>query len=83
MVLEGGCSISPPEQGSHCAAALCRGWSEGQAALGGVGGNLVLPLGRWHTILGSETVSSFPGPEVMASLVFLGRAASLLRIVFW
>lgn len=77
-----GCSISPPEQVSHCSAAPCRGWSEGQAVLGGVGGDLVLPLGRWHIILGSEILSSLPAPEVMASLVFLGRPASLLRIVF-
>lgn len=62
-----------------------RGWSregQGYAGLSGMGGDLVLPLGRWHIILGSEILGSLPGSEVMASLVFLGRAASLLRTVF-
>lgn len=64
------------EQGLEC----CEG--QGSSALGGVGGDLVLPLGRWHIFLGSEILISLPGSQVLASLVFLGRAASLLRSVF-
>lgn len=91
MVLEGDCSISPLEQVSQRGAAPCRGHQgagararegQGYAGLSGVGGDLVLPLGRWHIILGSEILGSLLGSEVMASLVFLGRAASLLRTVF-
>lgn len=63
------------EQGLEC----CEGQS--CSALAGVGGHLVLPQGRWHIILENETLSSLLGSEVMASLVFLGRAASLLRVV--
>lgn len=55
---------------------------EGQScsALAGVGGHLVLPRGRWHIILENETLSSLPGSEVMAKVMFLGRVASLLRV---